>query len=448
MILLAFVSSCVSGPEPDSRNDDRYVESARQFVGYLEDGRYAKAEKTFDKTMKSLMPEEKIEETWNSVIAQVGGFIRILDINTSIVDEYYAVTVTSEFDAMNLDIRVVYDARGRVSGLWFAAAKKADEPMNVQMAPPADAGFTEREISVGDGEWILPGTLSVPDGEGPFPAIVLVHGSGPNDRDETVGPNKPFRDLAWGLAGRGIAVLRYDKRTKVHALKMAETVESVTVKEETVDDALEAVLLLESEPLIDPDRIYVLGHSLGGMLIPRIGLRDESISGFVIMAGAARPLQDIILEQYEYIYLIDDNISDEEQKSLDELTTKVALVYSSDLSLSVPGTDLPLGISASYWIDLNSYDPAANAKKLNRPVLVLQGERDYQVTIEDFEIWKEAFSDRSDVLFELYPALNHLFIEGEGKSVPFEYYKEGNVAEYVIDDIARFVFGDVIRQEQ
>jgi len=83
-----------------------------------------------------------------------------------------------------------------------------------------------------------------PEGKGPFPAVVLVHGSGPQDRDETIGPNKPFRDLAWGLASQGIAVLRYDKRTKVHGAMMAGAVEQFTVKEETIDDALAAVALL------------------------------------------------------------------------------------------------------------------------------------------------------------------------------------------------------------
>src|SRR5437868_1155092 len=72
--------------------------------------------------------------------------------------------------------------------------------------------FDEREVTVGKGEWELPGTLGLPKGSGPFPAVVLVQGSGPQDRDETMGVNKPFQDIAWGLASNGIAVLRYDKR--------------------------------------------------------------------------------------------------------------------------------------------------------------------------------------------------------------------------------------------
>ena len=129
---------------------------------------------------------------------------------------------------------------------------------------------------------------------------MLVHGSGPNDRDETLGPNKPFRDLAWGLADRGIAVLRYDKRTSVYGGKMAGN-KNLTVREETIDDALLAVKLLRGRPDIDPKRIFILGHSLGGMVAPRIGADDPSLAGLIILAGATRPLPDVAREQLEYI---------------------------------------------------------------------------------------------------------------------------------------------------
>src|SRR5215471_14652653 len=153
-----------------------------------------------------------------------------------------------------------------------------------------------------NGEWILPGTLSVPKGEGPFAAVVLVHGSGPNDRDETIGPNKPFRDLAWGLASQGIVVLRYDKRTKVYPEKMRELVSTLTVKEEVIDDALNAVSLLRGIPGVNPQRIVVLGHSLGGYLLPRIGAADRGIAGLIMLAGMCRPFEDAILDQFSYIY--------------------------------------------------------------------------------------------------------------------------------------------------
>ncbi len=145
------------------------------------------------------------------------------------------------------------------------------------------------------------GHSSLPKGEGPFPAIVLVHGSGPNDRDETIGPCKPFRDLAQGLSSQGIAVLRYEKRTKAHPAALALLPGGITVKEETVDDAAAAVGLLAAHEKIDPKRIFVLGHSLGGSLLPRIAAVRGDIAGLVSLAGSTRPLEDLLLEQVRYL---------------------------------------------------------------------------------------------------------------------------------------------------
>jgi hypothetical protein len=294
---------------------------------------------------------------------------------------------------------------------------------------------------VGSGEWALPGTLTLPVGDGPFPAIVLVHGSGANDRDETVGPNKPFRDLAWGLASRGIAVLRYEKRTKQYAAKFTgEGRAKLTVKEETVDDALAAVALLRQTKEIDPARIYVLGHSLGAYLLPKIGVADPQITGLIGLAGPVRPLEDLILEQYTYVLSL-DGVSAEERAQLDELAAQVARVRDPGLSATTPAVDLPLGIPASYWLDLRGYNPAEVAKGLTQPMLILQGGRDYQVTVVDFEGWQSALASRSSdgTRLKLYPNLNHLFMAGEGKSTPAEYEIAGNVAEEVIVDIADWI---------
>jgi dienelactone hydrolase len=279
----------------------------------------------------------------------------------------------------------------------------------------------------------------MPAGEGPFPAVVLVHGSGPHDRDESIGPNKPFRELAWGLGARGIAVLRYEKRTKEYAAKIKPLMRGITVKEETIDDALAAVALLKTTKGINPKKIFVLGHSLGGALIPRIGARDDGIAGFIVLAGSARPLEDVILEQMEYILSRKGTPSPQEKAEIDKLKAQVANVKSPALSESTPDGDLPFGIPARYWLDLRGYSPPEAAARLKQPMLIMQGGRDYQVSVADFEGWKKALGSRPNVTLTIYPTLNHLFVAGEGKCRPEELLIRKRMDEHVIDDIAGWI---------
>lgn len=411
------------------------VEKAKAFVGLLSEGKYAQAVEYFDATMTKVMPEDKLKATWETVLRQAGVFKSQDGTRTGKAAAYDIVFVKCLFEKSALDTRIVFDKEGKIAGLFF-------QPSQEEYKPPTYANpahFDEKEVTVGSGEWVLPGTLALPKGEGPFPALVLVHGSGPNDRDESVGACKPFRDLAWGLASRGIAVLRYDKRTKTYGKKMAALTEDLTVKEETIDDALEAANLLRQTKGIDVQKIFVLGHSLGGMLVPRIGLRDPEIAGFIIMAGPTRPLEDLMVEQTTYISWLDGSLSDQERTNLEEIKKGVQKI--KDLKKVDAGTagDRILGARPGYWLDLQGYNPAESAKGLSHPLLILQGERDYQVRTTDFEGWKSALASRADVEFKLYPLANHLFIEGKGPSHPNEYLKAGNIAESVVDDIALWI---------
>jgi dienelactone hydrolase len=269
----------------------------------------------------------------------------------------------------------------------------------------------------------------------------LVHGSGPQDRDETIGPSKPFRDLAGGLASRGVAVLRYEKRTKAHAAKLAEGQEGLTVHEETVEDAILAADLLRATAGIDPDRVYVLGHSLGGMLIPRIAAGASEAAGFVIMAGTTRGLAEVTIEQLDYILSLKNEaeFSELERTQIETMKAEAQRVRELDASAEEQPDGLLFGAPASYWLDLRAYDPAGMVKDVKRPLLVLQGGRDYQVTEVDFDNWRAALAGRDDVTFRLYPDLNHIFATGEGMATPEEYGEPAHVAEEVINDIADWI---------
>lgn len=264
-----------------------------------------------------------------------------------------------EFERYNLRFLVAFDADGALNTIRLVPAPA------VSTAQPVAYDKTkmdERDITLGADGYKLPGTLTLPkravgSDVCRVPCVILVHGSGPHDRDETIGPNKPFRDLAWGLAERGIAVVRYEKRTKAYGAACVPAGRELDYDTEAVDDAVAIVEQVRALPELAPDSVYVLGQ-------PR-----------------------------------------------------------------------------SYWLFANAYKPVEVAAKLKLPIFVLQGERDYQVTMEDFGLWRSGLLHCKNAYFKSYPKLNHLLQEGSGKATPFEYSHASPVPAYVMDDIASFVRG-------
>jgi dienelactone hydrolase len=410
--------------------------AADTLVDQLARGDFAGAAARFDERMRAALPETKLRAAWEQIVGQAGAYRRRGESHAESAGALRVGVVPAEFERATLDVRVTLDDEGRVAGLFFAphAASAAGQSGAADVPPYADpARYTEREVTVGEGEWALPATLTMPRGVTAAPAVVLVHGSGPNDRDETVGGVRPFRDLALGLASRGIAVLRYEKRTRAHGAAVM-AIPRLTVRDEVTDDALAAVRLLRATPGIDPARVHVLGHSLGGMLAPRIALEDRDVAGLVIMAGSTRPLEDAILAQADYLASI-GAATPEQLAPLREGVARIKSLTPADSARPDP----IIGAPASYWLDLRSYNPAATAHALARPMLILQGGRDYQVTGEDFALWRAALEGRSDVELRELPALNHLFVAGAGKSGPAEYAAAAHVAPEVIEEIARWI---------
>ncbi len=222
-----------------------------------------------------------------------------------------------------------------------------------------------------------------------------------------------------------------------------QSLETMTVQEETIDDALAALRLLRESPQIDSQRLFVLGHSLGGYLLPRIAAADREIAGLIVLAGSTRPLEKIILDQVTYLLAAQEHVAPEQQKSLETLTQQVRRVKAPDLTPGTPASELPLNVPAVYWLDLRTYDPVALARTLPQPMLILQAECDYQVTMEDFQGWQDGLGTRADVAFKSYPELYHLFLPTpDGKmATPVVYALPGHVQSDVIDDIAQWITG-------
>lgn len=339
------------------------------------------------------------------------------------------------FEAVSVDLILYLDEESRIAGLVTGAY--TGNLLEEDGLRKKELDLPVAEIEGGE----LPGVLSLPEGEGPFPVVILVHGSGPNDRNESVGPNAPFLDMAKALAGAGVAVYRYDKRTYVYNREIAGDLD-FTLYEETVEDAATAVRLLAQQEEIDPGRIFVAGHSLGGMALPAIrkDLSEAPVqpAGYVFLAAPARDLPTIMREQYDFLYSLIPKLSftqrlekNQIMKELDKLSDPAAL----------PPDEPVLGAYPAYWADLASYDPLQAAKEITEPCLVLQGEEDYQVTMEDFSLWQAAFEEAENWEFLSFPGLTHLFLPGLKTEGPDAYLEKKQVAAEVTEAMADFILG-------
>lgn len=442
VMVTAVVAGCKKAVPKNPGNLDRssLELSALALVTHIQKGAWDKAVAMFDDTMKKSLPRDKLESAWSGITASAGNFNGTKGTRYAEESGYKCVYVTCEFSKMNLDVKVVFNASGEVSGLWFLPSQTAswEKPSYAD-----DSKFSEMSLEVVTGSYRLPAVLTLPKGDGPFPVAVLVHGSGPSDMDETIGPNKPFKDLAWGLASHGIAVLRYEKRTFRYASEIAgkalDPSSSFTVKEEVLDDAVSALKVASSQRGVDSSRVYLVGHSMGAMLAPRIAEQAEAVgvkvAGVIMLAGNARSLLDLLPEQFEYLAKLDGKVDASEQGQIEGVKQAVEKIKSGSLSPS----EILLGAGKAYWDDLMHYDQVSTVLRLKQPILLMQGERDYQVTMVDFSVWKEKLASRPSSTFASYPELNHLFISGTGKSTPDEYQKPGHVDLRVIQDISQWI---------
>jgi len=435
----------VHAGDPSEQKPDP-VAAAEKFAAFFFDREFDKAVGQFDATMTKVLPADKLRDLLAALEKQAGACKERGKSRLEQIQKYQVVFIPCTFEKEALEMKVVLDKELLVTGLFFVLPKPA-----VEWKSPAYADkkkFDEEKIevvtkSVGAGgaerEWRLPAFVTIPKGAGPFPGVVLVHGSGPNDADETIGANKPFKDLAWGLASRGVAVMRYVKRTRQFGKELVESYPEFTVREETEDDAESAIRLLRQTPKVDANRVYLLGHSLGGLVAPRIAERTPDLVGIAILAGNTRPLGALLVDQLRYVFEADGTVSQEEQEQLDEIVKALAIAESPDLKPGDKVTILGGTAPGAYFLDLRSYDPVAAAAKLSQKILVLQGESDYQVTMADFAGWQKGLAARPSARLKSFPKLNHLFMRVEGKSTPENTLTPGHVDETVVAAIARWI---------
>ncbi|MBS0227043.1 MAG: alpha/beta fold hydrolase [Proteobacteria bacterium] len=398
---------------------------AAKLLDRLDAGQYEQAETMLNTQMQQRVPADKLKAVWQSL--PPAGKRDAPQLSQQNGTQVIKQTLHRGKTAWTFTVAV--DAQGKVSGM-FVQPQQSATPI---AAVPADAGYSEREVSVGAEGHPLGGTLSMPKGNGPFPAVVLVHGSGPNDREETIGSNHVFTDIARGLAAQGIAVLRYEKRTHARPQDFKDGI--VTIDSETTDDAVATVKTLAAMPGIDPKRVFVFGHSLGAMMAPRIATRAGNVAGVIELSGPARKLVDIIPYQQRYMAKL-------QGKSDDPQTLAAIAKIEADIA-AIRGNAKPdataLGMRVDYWRSVDTVDPVTDNTSLRIPALLLHGDRDFQVPMEDWATLQRAFGNDKRFTMKLYPSLNHLGIAGTGTPSVAEYAQPGHVDTRLIADVATWI---------
>jgi len=394
----------------------------------------AAIEARFSERMRTQLPHDKFVATGAQIRQQIGLLERCGEPLSRHREGDTIVNYRCEFAVTPMTVTLGWNDRGELSGLFFLPIANA-----APLALPPIVG--EEALTTGAKGWPLPATLTRPASPRLPPTVLLVHGSGPNDRDETIGPNKVFRDLAVGFASKGIASLRYEKRTRALGLRFTTELKNWTLDDEIIDDAVAALKLLAARRNRGP--LFLVGHSEGAWLAPRIAARARAagvpLAGIVMLAANITPLDDVLVYQYEFgaalpAPTVTPAMVDDARQKRDHVKRLLAR------GVANPDEALPLDMPASAWLDMGRYDPAATLlAQPGLPALLTFGERDYQVRIDEKRLWEERLGDRPQTTIVAFAGLNHLLIEGEGPMSPVEYNKPGHVAPLLIATVARWI---------
>ncbi|WP_216897455.1 alpha/beta hydrolase [Nocardia alni] len=402
--------------------------------------RFGEVHDLFAPQLRDALTAEQLRDTWTDALARTGPITEIGDPITE--------PGRSQLTLVKIPVKCANEGFALVLGvddtgwLWswrLRALGEAQPWIPPDYADPTS--FTESNVTVGSGVLAVPGILSMPATPGRRPAVVQLPGSGPMDRDSTLPQtsNKPLKDVAWGIASKGIAVLRFDKVTFTHPDKL-DIERDATLTVEYIDHAIAAIRMLREHPSIDPARIFLLGHSEGGTVAPRIAAAEPVLAGLIILAGATAPLHHTMVRQYRYLIGLQPDIDVDTHPAVQEIIRQAALIDSPELSVSTPTSDLPDHLPAYRWIEMRDNPPTTTAAQLDIPMLILQGRRDYQVTVDDDLVgWQNDLGGRDDVTIRIYEADNHQFFSGSGPSTPMEYIPAQHVDPAVVADIADWV---------
>jgi len=294
----------------------------------------------------------------------------------------------------------------------------------------------EENISFQSDNLTLNGTLSIPEiGNSPYPIAILVHGSGPNDRNQTITlsdgnslclyPNlfnqtiRNFEDISDHLSDNGIAVLRYDKRTFTHGQTL---IESEILVSDFIIDIESAIEYCETKSELDLNNIFLIGHSQGSSLIPIAATNSESIKGLISLAGPTTPIDSLLPEQIRHLYVecandpnTGDNIANQFYTQFEQIRNGT-FPLDEQITITIPGNPNPIpqgyGSFWSNWIDISD-DVIQNYSDSNLKSLIIQGDNDLNVPVND----ANDFEGISNSVIKIYPGINHFLTTADDNKV-------------------------------
>ncbi|MFO7881256.1 MAG: DUF3887 domain-containing protein [Kosmotogaceae bacterium] len=412
-------------------NED--LQLASQYINAFFGKDFSTAYELQNDMVKAQLNEQAMEQTHQYIIDNYGNPVSVIEIKQQTQDVYQIFVFYMQFEDAYLNVNVVFDQNKEVARFLI---QHAPAPSNKPDYANPDY-FDEIEVSFGEEPWIIPGLLTIPKDAKSAPLVIIIGGSGPTDSNGSVGPNQPYRDIAWGLSTNGIATLRYDKRTKVYGEKIAKDKIEPTMEFEYIEDIFQAIRFASEMERFRFSEIYLAGHSMGTIVTPYVCKNSNFVDGIILLAAPARRLAQISLDQNKYFAPI-SGITEEQLTQIEALFGKLLDHELPPETIIDPNSNL----KASYYYDTDNYQTMVSLENFNKPVLILQGEEDFQTLIEkDFYVLKDKFSDRKNFTFKSFDKLNHLFIETEPGifHTTEEYRKQGFVDEKVIETIVNWI---------
>lgn len=418
-------------------NEPKAIQKSLEIIDLFKQTEYEKIYQLGDDIMQRRTTPDRFQGIWESLAVVNGDLNEVGNATYLFLDTIHVTTTKLKFKNASIGLRLSFDNNWKMAGLYIVDA----EPMYSIPTYVNTFGFYEIKIPFGPKGFEGEAILTVPIQQKKYPCVILIGGSGPIDKDATIGPNKIYKDFSWGLAAKGVASVRFDKRTKLYFGKIMEQHQNgnyYTIEQEYLEDVKEIIEKTMKKDAIDAKRVYLLGHSQGAGLMPLFLKQNKKVAGAIMAAGNYTTMPNLMSYQFDYLMPIQAK-NQADSAVFNKLKIIAKNASRSNLPNTFPNDSLPTMYPFSYWNYLNKIDLIKLAKNNKKPVLIIQGERDYQVPISEFNLWKETLQPFNNYSFNSYKKLNHLFLEGEGKSVPNEYFVRSNVPEYVIDDIGKWI---------